>query len=130
MRRLSLVLLAALASCAPGGNDQATLVPKTVIFFEHASVALQPAAQGLVAHAAREARRDPTAGVTVAGYAAAHGDIDADAQLAAERARLVAALLEADGVAANRIAVIPRAPTNEAPPVAARRVEITVGAPS
>ena len=130
MRRLHIASLAAaaafLASCAPGGDDS-QVAPKTVIFFEHGSVALQPTAQQLVAEAARQAGRPPSDNVTVAGYAAAHGDIDADEQLAAGRSRRVAALLQQDGVAASRIQVIPRPPTNEAPPVAARRVEITVG---
>ncbi len=128
MRRLPIVFLAAaaLASCGPDDADNQAR-PKTVIFFDHASVVVQPAAQQLVALAARQAARNPSDGVTVAGYAAAHGDIDADEQLADERARRVAALLEQDGVAAGRIQVIPRPPNNEAPPVAARRVEITVG---
>ncbi len=128
MRRLPFVLLAVvgLASCGP--DEATTTPPKTVIFFEHASATLDGPAQQEVALVAKRAAAAPTASVTVAGYAAANGDLDADAQLAAERARVVTALLERDGVDANRIQSIPRPPSNDySPPIAARRVEITVG---
>ena len=132
MRRLPFVLLAAtaaaaLASCAP--DEASDTAPRTVIFFEHASAALDQPARSSIAIMAKRAIAHPAESVTVAGYAAANGDLDADAQLAAERARVVTTLLEQDGVDANRIQSIPRPPSNEfTPPIAARRVEITVGA--
>ncbi len=128
MRRLPFVLLAAAASLASCGPDDATSnVPKSVIFFEHGSAAIDAPAQQEVGLVAKRAAAQPSASVTVAGYAAANGDLDADVRLAAERARVVAALLQRDGIDANRIQVIPRAPSNDNPPVASRRVEITVG---
>lgn len=124
-RHLPILLLGVtvLAACSTSEPVQ----PRTVIFFPHASTAMDAPAQNLVALAARQAAQNPTASVTVEGYAAANGDPDADAQLAAERARLVAALLQRDGVDANRIQVIPRPPSNELKSVGARRVEIVVG---
>ena len=47
--------------------------------------------------------------------------------LAATRALGGAALREQDGVAPSRVSIVPRAPNNENPPIASRRVEITVG---
>ncbi len=127
-RRLPTPLAASLVCFLVGACAQTeTNAPKVVIFFPHASAALDAPAEALVAGAARRAASDPSTLVTVAGYAAAHGDTDADAVLAGKRAQVVAALLEQDGVATSRISIVPRPPNNENPPVAARRVEITIG---
>ena len=121
--RLSLIMSALVGACAMSEPTQ----PKVLVFFEHDSTALDSAAQAEVAGAAREADASPSSLITVAGYALANGNISADAQLAATRARLVAALLQRDGVAASRIEVIPRDPSNEDAAVGARRVEISFG---
>jgi outer membrane protein OmpA-like peptidoglycan-associated protein len=122
-RSFALIVPALLAACA---MSEPTL-PKVVVFFGHASTALDSAAVSNVSIAAREANGSPGALVTVAGYAANNGNPDADAQLAAARAQLVARQLQADGVQASRIQVIPRPPSNEDAAVGARRVEISIG---
>ena len=119
----AVVLCLLVGACA----EPDTAAPKIVIFFPHDSALVDGAARASVAGAAKRAVSDPSALVTVAGYAAAHGDTDADELLAAKRADVVAGLLEEDGVGASRISVVPRAPNNENPPVASRRVEITIG---
>ena len=125
MRRTLFVVFGGLlaAACVPTTSPS----PKIVIFFGHASAALDQPALGLVTAAAKRAAADPASLVTVAGYAANNGDTDADEMLAAKRAQVVAALLEQDGVAPSRVSIVPRAPNNENPPIASRRVEITVG---
>ena len=118
-----LVGLALLGGCAMSEPTQ----PKILVFFQHDSVAFDPAAEAQVSRAAKEAVQSPAALVTVAGYAAANGNLDADSQLAARRAQVVSALLQHDGVASSRIQVVPRSPSNEDETVGARRVEISIG---
>ncbi len=120
---MALIVPALLMSCAMSEPAR----PKILVFFEHASTVLSPLAEHQVEGAAKVANESPSALVTVAGYAAAHGDLDVDAQIAAQRAQLVATALQQDGVAASRIQVIPRAPSNEDSAVGARRVEIIIG---
>ena len=127
MRRLITLFVAMLlGACATSEPAQ----PKVLVFFTHASTSLDDPAQAAVMTAAREANAQGGALVTVAGYAEANGNLTADARLAATRAQLVAQLLQRDGVAASRIQVIPRAPSNEDAAVGARRVEISISEPS
>ena len=124
MRRLFLLIVPALlAACTMSEPTR----PKVVVFFEQRSTALDPAAENAISTAAREANASPASLITVAGYALANGNPDADAQLAAARAQLVSRRLQADGVSASRIQVIPRPPSNEDANVGARRVEISIG---
>ncbi|MBB2155997.1 OmpA family protein [Gluconacetobacter diazotrophicus] len=123
MRRLSLVVgLCLLAGCASQPSR------KYVVFFTRDSVKLEDPALWVVTHAAQQAARDPQSVITVEGYAAAHGDLSADALLAVDRAKKVSSQLVADGVAAGRIRQMPRAPSNEDGAVGSRRVEIEIGA--
>ena len=100
---------------------------KYVVFFNRDSAALDAPARTVVRHAAAEAADNPSLDLLVEGYAAANGSISADAALSAKRAQVVARALGAGGVAANRIQVRPRGPSNENPGLAARRVEIDFG---
>ena len=132
MRRLSiLAALCLLSGCATtgenGGGDE--IGHKYVVFFSNGSASVDAPATDVVSLAAAVANRHPDTTVVVAGYAAAHGNIDADQMLSASRADAVAARLEGDGVAATRVRENPRPPSNEQPAVAARRVEITFVAP-
>lgn len=123
MRRLSLLIVVCLLSACSllGGN---ALGRKYVVFFNKDSAALDQAARGIVAQAATAAADNPSMDVLVAGHAAAHGNLSADEALSSRRADIVADALRADGVAANRIKVSPRKPSNQDADVGARRVEI------
>ena len=123
MRRACLLFgLSLLAGCASfGGNEVGR---KYVVFFNKGASDLDAPAQGVVSVAAKVAARHPDVVAVVAGYAAAHGDPDADQALSAARATAVAAALQADGMPADHVRDIARAPANENPAVAARRVEI------
>ena len=127
MRRLPLLLAlcGALSACAyfQGG----ALGHKYVVFFGRDSASLDHAARAVVARAADAAADNPALDLLVESYAAANGSVDADEALAARRGDVVANALRADGVAANRIQLRPRPPSNETPGVAARRVEIDFG---
>ena len=125
MRRLStLAMICLLSGCAIGDGGMSETGRKYVVFFTKGSSAIDPAARRVVSEAAGVASRHPDARVVVAGYAAAHGNFDADEHLSAARAAAVAAAIEADGVTAARITDQARPPANEDPAVAARRVEI------
>ena len=104
------LLPAFLAGCSffEGG----ALGRKYVVFFQVRSASLDDAARRVVSHAADQA---------------ANGNLTADAMLSDRRADVVAAALRADGVAANRIQINPRSPSNEDPGIGARRVEIDFG---
>ncbi|MCQ8240622.1 OmpA family protein [Rhizosaccharibacter radicis] len=124
MRRLPLLLgFCLLSGCAtPSGDDETGR--KYLVFFTKGSTVIEPTAAKLISKVAEIAKRHPERVAVVAGYAAAHGNLDADADLAAERARRVDAALQADGVPGTQIRDVARAPSNENPAVAARRVEI------
>jgi outer membrane protein OmpA-like peptidoglycan-associated protein len=127
MRRLPLLLLVCvlvgcLGACSLlGGN---ALGRKYVVFYTKDSASLDASAREVVAQAATAAADNPSMDVLVAGYAAAHGSLSADEALSGRRADIVADALRADGVAANRIHLSPRKPSNQDSVVGARRVEI------
>ena len=127
MRRLPLLLVAcaALSGCAyfEGG----ALGRKYVVFFGRDSASLDHAARVVVTRAADAAADNPALDLLVESYAAANGPLDADQALASKRGEVVADALRADGVAANRIQLRARPPSNENPGVGARRVEIDFG---
>ena len=130
MRRLScLVGFCLLSGCATMSAGTSEVGRKYVVFFTKGSSAIDGPGRGVVSHAAAAATRHPEVTVLVAGYAAAHGDLDADEALSEARTQAVAAALQADGVAPGRIRESPRAPSNEQPGVSARRVEIGFAAP-
>lgn len=97
---------------------------KYVVFFAHDSTALDKPARAVITSTAEAAADNPSMDVLVAGYAAPHGSLSADEALSDKRGELVANALRADGVAANRIRIRTRAPSNEDRGVGARRVEI------
>jgi len=126
MRRLFLLLgVCLLSGCATFGS-QGEAGRKYVVFFTRGSARIGSTAGMVIAHAAQVAARHPDAQVMVAGFAAAHGNLDADQALSGQRAEAVAAALQADGVAPARIVERPRPPSNEDPGVAAHRVEISL----
>ncbi len=122
----SLGLSAALLSgCATDGAGGGETGRKYVLFFTTDSTAISPAGAEVLHQAAAVAARHPDMNLVVAGFAAAHGNLDADAALSERRAQRVAATLQSDGVAASRISEHARPPANENPIVSARRVEVS-----
>ena len=123
MRRLPLLILIFLLSACSllGGN---ALGRKYVVFFGKDSTSLDRPAREVLAHAADAAADNPSLNVLVAGYAGANGSLSADEALSGRRAEIVADALRADGVAANRIQISTRKPSNQDAGVGARRVEI------
>ena len=125
MRRLSaLVAICLLSGCAMPGGGGGETGRKYVVFFTRGSAEIDAPGRAVVSEAAAVATRHPDAALVVAGYAAAHGNLGADETISVSRANAVAAARRADGVAAARITEHARAPANENPAVAARRVEI------
>ncbi len=116
--------LGLLAGCA-GDDANGDVGRKYVLFFTKGSTDISPAGSGVLRQAALVSSHHPGLGILVAGFAAAHGNIDADQALSEKRAQIVAAALQGDGVPANRIVERARPPSNEDPGVAARRVEVS-----
>lgn len=130
MRRLSPFLaLCMLSGCATFGGGDGEVGRKYVVFFTKGSTTIDGPGSAVVSHAAAVAAQHADRNLVVAGYAAAHGNLDADQALSAARADAVSAALQADGVAASRITEHARPPANEDPGVAARRVEIGFTSP-
>lgn len=117
--------LGLLAGCAADGDDVGAVGRKYVLFFTKGSTEISPAGSAVLHQAATVASHHPELGLVVAGFAAAHGNIDADQALSEQRAQVVAAALQGDGIAAARISEHARPPANEDPGVAARRVEVS-----
>ncbi len=131
MRRLSiLAAICLLSGCAVPGGGGGEVGRKYVVFFTRASAEIDAPGRAVISEAAAVALRHPGEAVVVAGYAAAHGNLGVDENISASRADAVAAALRADGVAAARITEHARAPANEDPAVAARRVEIGFVSPT
>jgi flagellar motor protein MotB len=126
-RRLALAALPllALAACqVPPGP-----APRTVVFFNADSAALDENAMLIVAQAAEQAKARPGASVQVRGFAAPDtGTAAFNRNLAALRAEHVADHLVASGVVRSRIRLEPRgAVPFESFPTESRRVEILIG---
>ncbi len=125
MRRLStLAVICLLSGCAMPGGGGGEIGRKYVVFFTRGSAEIDAPGRAVISEAAAVAMRHPGTSLVVAGYAAAHGNLSVDETISASRADAVAAALRADGVSAARITEHARAPANENPAVAARRVEI------
>ena len=125
MRRRTLfaaapILLAAACTSAPPP------LPPIAVFFTADSAALEPEALEVVAGAARRAKAT-TGPVTVLGFAGPAGGVAYNVALSEARAQQVSDQLVRDGVARERIRIIPRGPVPfEAVPTESRRVEIRI----
>ncbi len=107
---------------------QAADPPKTVVFFSEWSAALDDAAMSAVASAADQAKAQPKAPVTVAGFASTIGSKEANDLLAKLRAQVVIDQLVQDGVPASRIHRVGHGATAyNFTPLESRRIEITIG---
>jgi outer membrane protein OmpA-like peptidoglycan-associated protein len=121
-------VLSLLAGCLPlahavaeAGGDQPTLV----VYFDEWSGKLDHAALDVIAHAARRARHQHAAHITVAGYADDTGSTQANIALTQLRAQRVADVLEADGIPASAITLKAEG-AQKVHGVASRRAEITL----
>ncbi len=111
MRAAACAMVAVLAGCAGHQNRMASSareapppaadpVPATYyVFFERWSADLSPDARGVIAGAARDAKRVSARHVRIVGYTDSKGDRAANEKLAKERAQRVATALVAEGVA-------------------------------
>ena len=115
------VLLAAACTSAPPPP------PPIAVFFTADSATLDQPAQDLVVAAARRANA-ATGPVYVVGYAGPAGGVAYNVALSQARAQHVADLLISNGVARDRVSIIPRGPVPfEAIATESRRVEIRIG---
>ncbi|MDA8051309.1 MAG: OmpA family protein [Rhodospirillales bacterium] len=109
MRPLAVLLaVAGLTACAVAphaATPQVAAVPgrNYVVFFQEWSAALDASALQTIAAAAGTAAQDPSAAVSVAGFADPLGSVQANIYLTETRAQVVTDQLAADGVAAARI---------------------------
>lgn len=127
MRRRTLiaaapVLLAAACTSAPQPPSAIT------VFFTADSATLEPEAEAVVKGAAATAKARPGTSVVVLGFAGPAGGVAYNVALSQARAQHVADLLAREGVARERISIVPRGPVPfEAMATEARRVEIRIG---
>ena len=116
------VLLAAACTSAPPPR------PPIAVFFTADSATLDQPAEELVVSAARTANAT-TGPVYVVGYAGPAGGVAYNVALSQVRAQHVADLLIRNGVARDRVSIVPRGPVPfESIATESRRVEIRIGA--
>ena len=103
--------------------------PGMVVFFSRDSVVLDGAARGIIQDAGTVALANPSAPVTVVGFASPEtGTVEENKALAGARAQGVADALVAAGVPRERIRVQPwGALPSGLTPTESRRVKIVVG---
>lgn len=124
-RRHLLATVPALMVGACATTSPAT--PAITVFFTADSAALEGEAAEVVRRAAARARSG-TGPVTVLGFAGPAGGVAYNRALSEARAQHVADLLVNNGVARERIRILPRGPVPfEAVPTESRRVEIRFG---
>ena len=127
MRRRHL-LATAPALLAAACTAPASAPPAITVFFTEDSASLEGEATEVVRRAAARARAG-TAPVTVLGFAGPAGGAAFNRALSEARAQHVADVLAQNGVARERIRIVPRGPVPfEAVPTESRRVEIRIGA--
>jgi len=136
-RRLLLAAILPLASaCSMAALDPFVVrdpanLPHPVIFFNEDSAELDAAARATIREASDTAGRFGDARVNVFGYAGQVGGAAFNRQLSDARAQAVAAELRRNGVASERIFVVPRGPVAfDLAPIESRRVEIRFAAPA
>lgn len=124
-----LPLVAACAELDPFLVRDPANLPRPVVFFNEDSSTLDDAAKATIREAAATAGRFPDTRVNVFGYAGAVGGAAFNRQMSDQRAQVVAAQLRQNGVASERIFVVPRGPVPfEMAPIESRRVEIRFAA--
>ncbi|MBB5689583.1 OmpA family protein [Roseomonas alkaliterrae] len=126
MRRRHL-LATAPALLAAACTAPAPAPPAIAVFFTADSASLDGEAAEVVRRAAAAARGG-TGPVTVLGFAGPAGGVAYNRALSEARAQHVADMLIANGVARERVRIVPRGPVPfEAMATESRRVEIRIG---
>ena len=124
MLRGVLVLALLCGACSYG--DEADLRSDFVVFYAGGSTTLDATASATIARAARGAERARSFGVVVAGYADDPGAAEANQIQSRIRAQLVADALVRDGVARDRVTLMPRRALGGDPALESRRVDIRI----
>ena len=132
MRRLTALFLVGLMSVAMrGGPASAADAPakRFVVYFQEWSAAFDDSALGAIATAADFAKANPTARITVTGFADPTGSRKANILMSELRAQVVTDQLAQDGVPAARVTQGARGSVEFAlTSQESRRVEIAVAA--
>jgi outer membrane protein OmpA-like peptidoglycan-associated protein len=124
------IVLLLLVVCAPwqasaqtDGGDR-----RFIVYFEKWSAAIDAPAQQVVLGVAKLAQAQPKTPVTVTGYADLTGTGEANVLLSKLRARVVADMLEANGIAPERVHLIAEGSTEFVmSSLESRRVTIQIG---
>ena len=116
--------LLVIAACAKQPVDAP---PRSVLFFNPSSAALDAPAQKVIADFAADAQAARRRSVIVAGYSAGLSSPEATRTLAQLRAQVVTDALIARGVRPSRIEQQPRAAAEGEPGIEDRRVELRLG---
>jgi outer membrane protein OmpA-like peptidoglycan-associated protein len=127
MRWIVLLLLVVCAPCQAfaqtDGGDR-----RFIVYFEKWSAAIDAPAEQVVLGVAKLAQTKPKAPVTVTGYADLTGSGEANVLLSKLRARVVADMLQANGVAPERVHLIAEGSTEFVmSSLESRRVAIQIG---
>lgn len=133
---LAAAVLPLVAACSMADLDPILVrdpanLPRPVIFFTEDSSTLDDAAKATIREAAETAGRFGDARVNVFGYAGPVGGAAFNRQLSDARAQVVRSELQRNGVASERIFVVPRGQVPfDMAPIESRRVEIRFAAPA
>ncbi len=116
--------LLVLGACAKQPVDAP---PRSVLFFNPSSAALDAPAQKVIADFAADAQAARRRSVVVSGYSAGLSSAEATRTLARLRAQVVTDALVAQGIRPSRIEQQPRAAAEGQPGIEDRRVELRLG---
>ena len=116
--------LLVLGACAKQPTDAP---PRSVLFFNPSSAALDAPAQKVIADFAADAQAARRRSVIVAGYSAGLSSPEATKTLAQLRAQVVTDALIAHGIRPSRIEQQPRGSTENDQGIEDRRVELRLG---
>jgi OmpA-OmpF porin, OOP family len=137
-RRCCLLLLLALApafavsagaqtgptNAGPGPGAE---LPRYLVYFDEFSAYLSPRSKRIIAQAAKQAKAERAAAITVQARASATGTKETNMYLAETRSSIVADELEADGIPRSMIKQQPIGQTGSSDPsVRNRRVDIII----
>ncbi len=127
MSRRGLCLAAPLLVISACAKQPVDAPPRSVLFFNPGSVALDDTARKVIADFAADAQAARRRSVIVAGYSGGMGSPEASKAMAQLRAQVVTDALIAQGIRPSRIEQQPRDMTEGDPGIEDRRVELRLG---